>query len=132
MRLLLDTHYAYGLAGDYLGFSARESRYFDTTRDRFVLSAVSIWEMRIKWASKHRSGARKGPIDPALALQTLRSQPLDYLDLTPDHAAARLAVPLAHRDPFDELLLVQAQAEGLLLLTRDEELLKHPLARAVD
>jgi PIN domain nuclease of toxin-antitoxin system len=44
------------------------------------------------------------------------------------HAAAELAQPLAHKDPFDELLLVQAQEEGMCLLTRDTKLIGHPFA----
>ena len=43
------------------------------------------------------------------------------------HAATRLAVPVPHRDPFDELPLVQAQEEGLKLLTSDQRLVDHPL-----
>ena len=39
-----------------------------------------------------------------------------------------LREPFAHTDPFDLLLLVQAQAEGIKLLTRDAKLLRHPLA----
>ncbi len=50
------------------------------------------------------------------------------LPLTPDHAITPLDTPLAHTDPFDELLLVQAQVEGLRFLTRDSKLLDHPLA----
>jgi PIN domain nuclease of toxin-antitoxin system len=37
-------------------------------------------------------------------------------------------VPLGHADPFDELLMVQAQVEGMRLLTRDSRLVGHPLA----
>ena len=48
--------------------------------------------------------------------------------MTPAHAARPLETPLPHRDPFDELLLVQAQEEGLKLLTRDRLLTGHPLA----
>ena len=47
--------------------------------------------------------------------------------MTMIHAARRLEVPIAHRDPFDELLLVQAQDESLKLLTMDRPLVGHPL-----
>lgn len=50
-----------------------------------------------------------------------------FLPLTPQHAATELVPGLGHKDPFDELLLVQAQVEGLRLLTRDSKLLDHPL-----
>ncbi len=52
----------------------------------------------------------------------------EFLPLTLRHAAAVLTHPLEHKDPFDGLLLVQAQEEGLRLLTRDERLVEHPLA----
>ncbi len=47
------------------------------------------------------------------------------------HAARTLETPLDHKDPFDELLLVQAQEENLKLLTADRQLLDHPLAITV-
>ena len=52
----------------------------------------------------------------------------ELLPLTARHAAAVLTHPIGHRDPFDEVLLVQAQEEGMRLLTRDEKLAGHPLA----
>ena len=54
----------------------------------------------------------------------------ELLPLTARHAAAELAQPLGHKEPFDELLLVQAQEERMRLLTRDAELIGHPLAVA--
>ncbi|MFL5285796.1 MAG: PIN domain-containing protein [Rhodopila sp.] len=54
----------------------------------------------------------------------------ELLPLTASHAAARLAQPLQHKDPFDELLLVQAQEEGMRLLTRDARLVGHPFVAA--
>ena len=52
----------------------------------------------------------------------------ELLPLTARHAAALLSQPLGHKDPFDELLLVQAQEEGMHLLTRDAKLIGHPFA----
>jgi PIN domain nuclease of toxin-antitoxin system len=51
-----------------------------------------------------------------------------FLPLTAQHASTEALAPLDYKDPFDELLLVQAQAEGLLFLTRDTKLAGHPLA----
>jgi PIN domain nuclease of toxin-antitoxin system len=51
-----------------------------------------------------------------------------FLPLVPRHALAPLSPPATHKDPFDEMLLIQAQVEGLRLLTRDRALLDHPLA----
>ena len=54
-----------------------------------------------------------------------------FLSLTTSHAARELDTPLNHRDPFDELLLIQAQEEGLKLLTTDRWIIGHPLAITV-
>ena len=51
--------------------------------------------------------------------------------MSANHAACPLETPLDHKDPFDELLLVQAQEEGLRLLTVDKMLAGHPLAISV-
>ena len=53
---------------------------------------------------------------------------MTFLPMTMAHAATALDPPLDHKDPFDELLLVQAQEEGLRLLTADRLLARHPLA----
>jgi PIN domain nuclease of toxin-antitoxin system len=61
-------------------------------------------------------------------MQILGGQSIDFLPLTAAHAATPLHEPTAQRDPFDEILLVQAQMEGLKLLTSDAKLLGHSLA----
>jgi PIN domain nuclease of toxin-antitoxin system len=131
VSVLLDTHYVYALTGAPGRLSKKETEFLSNHPEPFRVSAVSIWEMRLKWAALFVSGARKGPIDPAQALQLLSTQAIVFLSLSPAHAASRLQTPITHNDPFDELLLVQAQNEGLKLLTRDRNLKAHPLALSV-
>lgn len=131
MPLILDTHYVYAIVGAPGRLSRKEMRFLAQSRERFIVSAVSIWEIRIKWSALHRSGVRKGPRSPEQVLDMLTRRPIDFLDLKPDHAAVELGQGLAHHDPFDELLLAQAQCEGVRLLTRDAKLTSHPLARAI-
>ena len=95
-----------------------------------VLSAVAVWELRLKWHRFHISGERKGPLAPAAIVAFAAQIGWDFLPLSARHAAAELAPPLSHKDPFDELLLVQAQEEGMRLLTRDAKLAGHPLVVA--
>jgi PIN domain nuclease of toxin-antitoxin system len=128
VRLLLDTHYAYALAGARGRFSAAERDFLAHPPGILVISAVSIWEMRLKWESLFASGARKGPVSPTAAVRVLEAQPLTWLPLLPVHAAAQLETSLHHQDPFDELLLLQAQVEDMRLVTRDARLADHPLA----
>ena len=107
---------------------AIEQRLLADRNTQLFSSAVSIWEMRLKFHARHRDGARKSRFDPNDVLAALEDLAIPVLAMTPAHAARPLEVPLPHRDPFDELLLVQAQEEGLKLLTHDRLLIGHPLA----
>jgi PIN domain nuclease of toxin-antitoxin system len=131
VALILDTHYVYAIVGAPGRLSQKETRFLSRSRERFIVSAVSIWEIRIKWSALHPSGVRKGPRGAEQVLDMLTRGPVDFLDLKPHHAAGELAQKLVHADPFDELLLAQAQCEGVRLLTRDANLTSHPLARAI-
>ena len=95
-----------------------------------VLSAVAVWELRLKWHSFHISGDRKGSVSPASIVSFAAAMVWEFLPLTAHHAMTDLAHPLEHKDPFDELLLVQAQEKGMRLLTRDSKLNQHPRAVA--
>jgi PIN domain nuclease of toxin-antitoxin system len=128
VNLLLDTHYVFAIAGGPGRLTGTEINFFAAYPDRFVVSAVSIWGMRLKWHALHASGDRKGPLDPAQAMRILAGQSIDFLPLSAAHTATPLREPISHADPFDEILLVQAQMEGLKLLTRDARLLGHSLA----
>ena len=108
-------------------FTDAERRFFEEHAARLYVSAVSIWEMRLKFHARHASGARKSRFAPEDVIAAFEQQDVTFLPMTMTQAAKRLDVPIAHRDPFDELLLVQAQEEGLKLLTLDRRLVGHPL-----
>jgi PIN domain nuclease of toxin-antitoxin system len=132
LRLLLDTHIALWLVASQDELSSGEWAILrDPSHDLF-LSAVSVWELRLKWDSLHKSGDRKGPVDPGEALEGFKRLRLVVVALEAEVAAAPLAYPIEHRDPFDQLLLVQAQEAGLKLLSRDEKLIGHPLVFTPD
>jgi PIN domain nuclease of toxin-antitoxin system len=125
---LLDTHIAIWAALDPDALTDAERGQMAGVDTPLVLSAVAVWELRLKWHSFHISGTRKGLVDPASVVAFAAAMDWELLPLTARHAAAELARPLGHKDPFDELLLVQAQEEGMRLLTRDVKLIGHPLA----
>ncbi len=130
MRVLLDTSYLFDFM-DRPGKLLESERRILTARDaELFVSAVSIWEMRLKHNARHPSGARKSRFSPDDVVAALEDQEVTFLPMTIRHAARGLETPLDHKDPFDELLLVQAQEEGLRLLTVDRRLLGHPLAAA--
>lgn len=111
--------------------SSAEQEFLSDQNVRLYVSAVSIWEMRLKYHARAPSGRRKSPFDPHNVVTMLEEQGVIFLPMTGAHAARELETPISHRDPFDELLLVQAQEEGLRLLTADRELSGHPLAVTV-
>ena len=131
LGVLLDTTYLYRLMASDALLSPSERQYIMDRGASVHVSAVSIWEARIKYGARHRSGARKSPFDPESVFKALKGEDVVFLPLTPAHAARALDVPLRHKDPFDELLLAQAQVEGLRFLTIDRMLVDHPLAITV-
>ena len=131
MRILLDTSYLYDLMETRGKFSDTERRFFAEQEAQLYVSAVSIWEMRLKYRTHHPSGERKSPFDPNAVVTMVEGQDLTILPMTMQHSARELEIPIAHKDPFDELLLVQAQEEGLKLLTADRQIIGHPLAITV-
>lgn len=132
MRLLLDTHVAFWLVAMRHKLSANEMVLLVEPLNELCVSAVSIWELRIKWNSFYRSGERKGPDDPAKFLEGARKLGLGVESLMPEHGAAMLRQPMNHSDPFGDLLLTVAQETDRRLLTRDEKLRGHPLAFHAD
>lgn len=130
MQVLLDTTYLYKLMEAPGALTDADRRFFAAPDVQLFVSAVSIWEMRLKHNARHQSGARKSRFDPNDVIAVLESQDVTLLPMTVGHAARALENPIDHTDPFDEMLLVQAQEENLKLLTTDRRLADHPLAVA--
>ena len=131
MRILLDTFYLYRLMEAPGRLFEADLRFLDENEAEVYVSAVSIWEMRLKHHARYASGERKSPYDPNDVLTALEEQDVRFMAVSMSHAARELETPLVHKDPFDELLLVQAQEEGLKLLTRDRLIVGRPLATTV-
>ena len=131
MRLLLDTHFLIWIATDQNAIRPAERKILEQTNTEFLVSILSIWEVRIKWNQLDRHGVRKGLISPDTAICVARDSDLLIEELLSADMAIPLDPPLPHKDPFDELLLVHAQRLGARLFTRDDRLRDHPLAMAV-
>jgi PIN domain nuclease of toxin-antitoxin system len=128
MNILLDTQIVLWLQLEQDRLTSAEEQLLTSAETFIHVSVVSFWEMRLKWTSVYRSGQRKLKVDPQVSLTMARAAGWRILVLDPRHAVVPLSQPLPHRDPFDEILLVQAQEEGMRLLTRDERLRPHPHA----
>lgn len=110
MRLLLDTCILYDWMMDAL--SDPETVDLIQQTGAFV-SAVSVWEMSIK----HTLG--KMTLPSRRIVEDVEAQGFGWLNITPNHAQAILDLPAHHKDPFDRLLIAQAQCEGMQILTYD-------------
>ena len=112
MRLLLDTHaLLWWLADEGLNPEARDA--IADPANLAVVSAASAWEISIKKAL----GILAAPDDLEQQLQTGGFAPLP-ISIAHSIAAGRL--PHHHADPFDRMLIAQAFAEGLTIVTRDK------------
>ncbi len=111
MSLLLDTHaLLWWLAGERL-----EDEAVDRVGDPDVLvvvSAATVWEIALKRAL----GKLRFPGDPGEEALAAGFEPLS---VSFAHATRAATLPPHHRDPFDRMLVAQAQEEGLALVSRD-------------
>jgi len=116
MRILLDTQCWLWMAASPEKLSARARSLVETTEHELLLSAASAWEIAIK----HALGKIRLPEPPARyvpsRVETLRTVPLP-IEL--EHALRVATLPPHHRDPFDRVIIAQAQIENLPILTAD-------------
>ena len=114
MRILLDTHIALWAVVGSKRLPPRAKELILAADEVFV-SAASLWEIAVK----HGLGKGDMPISSAQALQAFADAGYTRLDIRPEHALAVELLPPIHNDPFDRMLVAQALAEPLTLVTRD-------------
>ena len=122
MKLLLDTHLLLWAAGQPDRLSRRAWLLLDNPQNELLFSAASLWEITIK-AGLGRDDFR---VQPRLLRRGLLDNGYAELPVTSLHAVAVDALPPIHRDPFDRLLIAQALAEGITLLTSDPTVAQYP------
>ena len=122
MRLLLDTHLLVWAMGSPERLPAGLAPMLEDPRNTPVFSVASLWELVIKQAL----GRPDFRVEPALLRRALLDGGWQELPIQAQHALAVAALPPLHRDPFDRLLLGQATADGLLLITADQQLATYP------
>lgn len=120
MRLLLDTHVVLWWLNDspQLGQTARDA--IAAPANMVYVSAVSVWETVLK----HSLGKLEIPDNWT---EVLADEPFLQLSVTWAHTIGVGQLPDLHRDPFDRLLLAQAIAENLTIVTHDETIFRYPV-----
>ncbi|NDZ18213.1 PIN domain nuclease [Variovorax sp. WS11] len=122
MRLLLDTHLLLWAAGAPKRLSASTRKAIESPDNSLFFSVASIWEIVIK-RGLDRSDFQ---VDAHLLRRGLLDNGYAELAITGEHALAVEGLPPIHKDPFDRLLVAQATAEGMTLLTSDANVALYP------
>ncbi len=112
MRLLLDTHVLLWWLGASNALSSAARRAIGSPEAEIRVSVATAWEISVKRAR----GSLTAPDDLPEALTDSGFQPLP---IGLEHALAAGDLPPHHADPFDRMLVAQAQLEGLTVVTRD-------------
>ena len=111
MKVLIDSHCLLWWLADQPMSTAASTAIADPDNTVFV-SAASIWELEIKAA------LGKLTIDADIVVEVEQAG-FEWLPVTAAHARVAAHLPPNHRDPFDRMLIGQAQAEGCTLISRD-------------
>jgi PIN domain nuclease of toxin-antitoxin system len=114
--LLLDTHLLLWAAGqpDKLPDKARD--LLENPQSTLAFSSASLWEVVIK----RGLGRDDFRVDPRRLRRGLLDADYRELAIASEHVLAVARLPALHKDPFDRILLAQAEVEGAMLLTTDE------------
>ena len=116
MRLLLDTHAFLWWVDDNRRLSRKARAAIASREHSCYFSLASVWEMAVK-ASLERLSLPSGVdrfVSEQLAANEFEALPIDLR-----HSGEVARLPFHHRDPFDRLLVAQAQLEALPILTAD-------------
>ncbi len=116
MRALLDTHALLWWFTDDPALTRAARKIIADTKNTLVVSAASAWEI----ATKVRLG--KLPTGASLASDFtgyIERERFQLLSISVEHALRAGLLPGSHRDPFDRMLIAQAQAENLPILSKE-------------
>ncbi|MEO8802706.1 MAG: type II toxin-antitoxin system VapC family toxin [Rudaea sp.] len=122
MKLLLDTHLLLWAAALPKKLPRAARRLIDDPQHELLFSAASLWEVAIK----NQLGREDFQVEPRVLRRALLDNAWMELAITSEHAVATDTLPDLHKDPFDRLLVAQAQIEGITLLTSDSIVAKYP------
>lgn len=119
--LLLDTHLLLWAAFEPVRLSPEAVLILQSRETLLAFSLASIWEVAIKTSL----GRADFSVDPGLLHRALLAEGFVELPITAAHLVRVATLPWVHRDPFDRLLVAQAMADQLTLLTADATLKRY-------
>jgi len=124
MKVLLDTHTFLWWVTDDPKLSSRVRKIISDGKNELFLSAVSGWEIAIK----AQLGRIQIPDKPQTFIsEQMVANAIQGLPIQISHAVHIYNLPTHHRDPFDRMLVAQAQLEKLPILTDDPQISQYPV-----
>ena len=121
MKLLLDTHLLLWSAGKPERLSTEARALIEALDNELFFSSASLWEVVIK----RGLGRDDFKVDARLLRRGLLDNGYSELPIGSEHVVAIDNLPAIHKDPFDRILVAQAQVEGITLLTTDTTVAKY-------
>jgi PIN domain nuclease of toxin-antitoxin system len=125
MKLLLDTHVFIWMHGEPDRLSSRARKLLVDADAELHLSVVVAWELGIKIARERLTLPE--PLDAYVMSRAHRAR-MSLLSIDLVHVLEAVTLPPHHADPFDRMLVAQARAEGLTLLTADPWIARYDVA----
>lgn len=122
MNLLLDTHILLWAAAQPERLSDKAVDLINDPQNKLYFSSASIWEVVIK----NNLNREDFNVDPHLLRRALVENGYLELPIAVQHVLAVAHLPNIHKDPFDRILVAQAEFEGILLLTVDDAVAAYP------
>ena len=125
MTVLIDTNvFLWCIMGLQSKLSAAAFRSVEDRNVNLWLSSVSLWEIALKVGTGKLDLPKSGDF---LRQQIVRFDIQRVLAVEEAHVLADFGLPRYHRDPFDRMLIAQAQVEGLPFVTCDKQIQKYPV-----
>lgn len=125
MKALLDTHAFLWWVTDNPKLSPTAKDFIIAPNNTIYLSAVSGWEMAIKWSI----GKLTLPIQPDIFVKKqMEINNFTPLPIQMAHGLYVHELPEIHKDPFDRLLIAQSKLENLLLISADTVFQQYPVS----
>ena len=122
MKILVDTHIFLWAITDDHRLSAENSTVYLDNSNKLYLSVASVWEMLIK------CGLGKLPLPKPASryiLKQMEKNRVEMLTIRAAHLTQLESLPPIHRDPFDRMMVAQASAEGMPIMSADPALRRY-------
>lgn len=120
MKYLLDTHIILWWLTEPQTISSKAHKIIEDKKEEIYLSSASFWEMAIKQSV--------GKLTlPGSISEILTKEGFIFLPIHVNESLSIVDLPSIHTDPFDRMLIVQAKLNDLVIITRDEKIMRYPV-----